>query len=89
MYAADRFQRVHDFLDFCKSKPPREEYHWDIASICACGQFFGNIDWYPKERAIDNATGISLNCLAADGKWTFGALAKRVDRALEVEMAKA
>lgn len=93
MYAADRFEKVHEFIAFCESKPANEAYDWEDESRCACGQFFNNRTfWLADERAIEARSGIGLDSIAGGwrfrsttrhDKWTFGALAKRVRKALE------
>ncbi len=79
-----------DLITFLESKPSAEQYQWQYAEICACGQFFGHAQWRDENNDFAERTGIDVNLTALecatklgtggidDRSGTFGALLAKV-----------
>ena len=74
---------MESFQIFCERQRPEKAYHWESASICACGQFAKRLkvdDWVHIGVGAEGVFWITANDLASRHPRTFGALADRVHR---------
>jgi len=79
---------MRQFLDFVERQPPMLKYQYDLADICACGQFASSIgihdgNWLSIEDSQRFRFWRSADHLAGITPHNFGALARRVRRQLE------
>jgi polyferredoxin len=74
---------IHTFLEFCKSKPPEEQYDYRNIHMCACGQFAHLVDAVGQWKNSVHPW-LLLNRFADDDLQTFGAIVNRIEKYLSV-----
>lgn len=90
---------AHEFLDFCRSKPADEEYHYCATGSCAFAQFLiatgratepcvGSDDWFDEADRPSGDHDIPRELVTPLSRVpeTFGALADRLEAALSEQV---
>lgn len=81
------------FSDWLEKQPKSRKYDWDDFSNCACAQYAHSLGfsehscWYLYGH-IDSPFWNMADSLAMDGQRTFGALHKRVAKAIKRELLR-
>jgi hypothetical protein len=84
---------MKQFLDFVERQPPMRAYTYDMADICACGQFASSIgihdgNWLNIDEHESFQFWRRADYLAGITPHDFGSLARRVRNTLRPALAE-